>query len=143
MTEEVKNTTDALLKSAESDGDSVRVSPDVISVVAAMAASEVEGVSAMTGGIVGGIAEKIGRKDLTKGFKVQLLEEDKVKIDLSVTVDVGVKIVEVTTKLREKIRSSVESITGIKVTSINVHVLAINIPKEVEEKVPVAEAKAE
>jgi uncharacterized alkaline shock family protein YloU len=135
MTDEVKHTADALLKGAESDGDSVRVSPDVIGVVAAMAASEVEGIAGMTGGIVGGIAEKMGRKDLTKGFKVHLQEEDAVKIDLNVTVDVGVKIVETTTRLRDKIRSSVESITGVKVTAINVHVMAINMPKEAEEKV--------
>ncbi len=138
MADEVKNTAEALLKGAESDGDSVRVSPDVIGVVASMAASEVEGIAGMSGGIVGGIAEKMGRKDLTKGFKVHLQDEDSVKIDLNVTVDVGVKIVEATTKLREKIRSSVESITGVKVTSINVHVMAINMPKEAEDKAPAA-----
>ena len=130
MTAEDKNVRQS---PAVTDTDSTHIAPDVIAAVAGLAAAEAKGIAGMSGGIVGGIAEKLGRKDLAKGIKVQL-EEDKVKIDLNVIVDLGVQIVETAKKLRQEVRDSVEKITGLKVAAVNVHVLGINIPKEQEEK---------
>lgn len=123
------------------DADSVRISPDVISVVAGIAASEVKGVAGMSGGIVGGIAERLGRKDLTKGIKVHL-DEDRIKIDINIIVEMGIQILEVANNLKKELRDAVEKITGMQVSAINVHVLGINIPrdKDSEEK-PAAGSK--
>lgn len=120
------------------DSDSVRISPDVISVIAGIAASEIKGVAGMSGGIVGGIAERLGRKDLSKGIKVHL-EEGRIKIDINIIVEMGIQIIEVANKLKKEMRNTVENITGMKVSSINVHVLGINLArdKDIEDKTAV------
>ncbi|NLA27594.1 MAG: Asp23/Gls24 family envelope stress response protein [Firmicutes bacterium] len=114
--------------------DTVRISPEVIGIVTGIAAGEVEGIAGMSGGIVGGIAEKLGRKDFSKGIKVRL-EGEKVSLDLSVVVDYGVRIMETAKKLKDKVRSTVEEVTGLPVAVINIHVIGINLPKEKFENV--------
>jgi uncharacterized alkaline shock family protein YloU len=133
MTAEKKQSETGLKKINGTDADSVRISPDVISIVAGVAAGEIEGIAGMSGGIVGGIAEKLGRKDISKGIKVHL-EEDKVRIDLNVIVDFGVRIVDVANKLKSEVRSTVENITGLQVASININVLGLHVPREADEK---------
>ncbi len=118
-----------------SEGDSVRISPDVIGIITGIAAAEVEGIAGMSGGIVDGIAEKLGRKDFSKGIKVHL-EGEAVSFDLSVVVDYGVRIMETAKKLKKKVRETVEDVTGLQVASINIHVIGINLPKEKSEKIP-------
>ncbi len=132
MTAEEQTKVDAVI---EQEQDIVRISPDVIAIVAGLAAGEVKGIAGMSGGIVGGIAEKLGRKDLSKGIKIHL-EGEVVKIDINVIVDLGVQIVEVAKQLKLEVRETVEKITGLQVASINIHVLGLNIPKEPEEKTP-------
>lgn len=115
------------------EGDSVRISPDVIGIITGIAATEVEGIAGMSGGIVDGIAEKLGRKDFSKGIKVRL-EGEAVSFDLNVVVDYGVRIMETAKKLKQKVRETVEEVTGLTVASINIHVIGINLPKEKSEK---------
>ncbi len=130
MTAEEQDRVDAVI---EQDQDSVRISPDVIAIIAGLAASEVEGIAGMSGNIVDGIAEKLGRKDLSKGIKIQL-DGENVKIDINIIVELGTRIVEVAEKLKREVRSNVEHITGLKVTSVNIHVQGLHIPREQEEK---------
>jgi len=123
------------LEVIEQEQDSVRISPDVIASIAGLAATEVEGIADMSGGIVGGIAEKLGRKDLSKGIKVNL-DGEVVKIEINIIVEFGVQIAEVARKLSQVVRAAVEKSTGLKVASVSVNVLGLNIPKEQEEKSP-------
>ena len=113
----------------ETEADSVRISPEVIGIVAGIAASEVTGIAGMSAGLVGGIAEKLGRKDLAKGIKVHQ-EEDRVKLEINLIVEYGAKIPAITQVLRDAVRRSVEETTGLKVTAINIHVQGISLPKE-------------
>lgn len=113
-------------------GDSVRISSEVIAVIAGLASSEIPGIAGMSGGLVGGIAEKLGRKDLAKGIKV-LVNEDKVTIDLNVIAEYGSSIVEATNRLKQEIRSTVEKTTGLKVEAVNINVQGISVPKAEEE----------
>lgn len=113
----------------ETEADSVRISPEVIGIVAGIAASEVAGIAGMSGGLVGGIAEKLGRKDLSKGIKVQQ-EEEKIKLEINIIVEYGAKIPMITKALRDSVRQSVEDTTGLKVTAINIHVQGIYLAKE-------------
>ncbi len=134
MSEEKKGkktgTEDAVLKPDPSkQGDSIRISSEVIAVITSIISSDVPGVAGMSGGVVGGIAERLGRKDMTKGIKVQV-DENKVSIDLSIIVDYGAVIVETTDRLKKEIRSNVEKTTGLKVEAININVLGINVPGE-------------
>jgi len=114
-------------------GDSIRISSEVIAVIAGIVSSDIPGIAGMSGGVVGGIAEKLGRRDLTKGIKVRI-DEDKVTIDLNVIVDYGTSIVDATDKLKKEIRGNVEKSTGLKVEAININVLGIEIPKEDQEE---------
>ncbi len=109
--------------------DSVRISPDVIGIVAGIAAQEVAGIAGMSGGIVDGIAQRLGRKDFSKGIKVTL-EKETVSLDLAVVVDYGVKIMETARDLKEKVRTTVEEVTGLAVASIKVNVVGINLARE-------------
>ncbi len=125
---------EAVLKPDPSkEGDSIRISSEVIAVITSIISSDIPGVAGMSGGVVGGIAERLGRKDMTRGIKVQV-DEDKVSIDLSIIVEYGISIVETTDKLKKEIRGTVEKTTGLKVQSININVLGINIPGEEEEE---------
>lgn len=128
---EIKKTVVEEIKKTETDN--VHISPDVIAIIAGLAASDIKGVAGMSGGIVGGIAEKLGRKDLTNGVKVYL-EENNIKINLNIIIEFGAQIVEVANKLKQEVRGTVEKFTGLKVSVINVNVLAINIPKEQEDE---------
>ncbi len=132
MTAEEQTRVDAVI---EQEQDSVRISPDVIAIIAGLAAGEVEGIAGMSGGIVGGIAERLGRKDLAKGIKIQL-DGETVRIDINVIVDLGVKIMEVAEKLKQEVRSTVEKITGLKVASININVQGLNMAKDQDAKTP-------
>jgi len=114
------------------EGDSIRISSEVIAVIVSLVSSEVPGIAGMSGGLVGGIAEKLGRRDLTRGIKVQV-NEDKVVIDLNVIAEYGISIVEATTKLKKEIRTNVEKTTGLTVEAININVQGINVPKIGEE----------
>lgn len=114
-------------------GDSIRISSEVIAVIAGIVSSDIPGIAGMSGGVVGGIAEKLGRRDLTKGIKVRI-DEDKVTIDLNVIADYGTSIVDATDKLKKEIRNNVEKSTGLKVEAININVLGIEVPKEDEEE---------
>ena len=114
--------------------DSVRISPEVIGIITGIAAQEVDGITGMSGGIVDGIAEKLGRKDFSKGIKIRV-EDEAVSLDLSVIVDYGVRIMETAKKLKQKVRATVEEVTGLPVAAINIHVIGINLPKEKSEEV--------
>ena len=134
-------TTEAILQPDPSkEGDSIRISSEVIAVIAGLVSSDIPGIAGMSGGLVGGIAEKLGRKDLTKGIKVQV-NGDKVVIDMNVIAEYGTSIVEATDKLKNATRISVEKTTGLKVEAININVQGINIPSEEGDVVTTVEEK--
>lgn len=117
-----------------SETGSVRIADDVVAIVAGLAATEVEGVAGMSGGIVGGIAEMLGRKNLSKGVKVEV-GETEAAIDMFVIVEFGVRIPDVALKIQENVKKSVENMTGLKVVEINVHVQGVAFPSsEVKEE---------
>lgn len=130
--EQITGKEEAVLKpDPTKEGDSIRISSEVIGVIAGIVSSDIPGIAGMSGGLVGGIAEKLGRKDLTKGIKVHV-EEDRVTIDMNVIAEYGTSIVASTDKLKKAIRDNVEKTTGLKVQAININVLGINIPEEDE-----------
>ncbi len=123
------------------EGDSIRISSEVVAVIAGIVSNDIPGIAGMSGGLVGGIAEKLGRKDLTKGIKVQV-NGDKVVIEMNVIAEYGTSIVEATDKLKSATRSNVERSTGLKVEAININVQGINIPNDEGDVIaPVEEKK--
>lgn len=110
----------------KTENDGIKISNDVVAVIAGVAVTEVPGVSGMSGGFAGGITEVLsGKKNLAKGIKVDI-EGDKVKIDVNIIVEYGSRIPDVAFEIQNRVKKSVESMTGLKVEEVNVHVQGVN-----------------
>lgn len=124
---------------AEKEGiGEIRISSEVVSIIASNAALDVPGIASMSGGIAGNISQVLGRKNPFKGIKVDITENRDVNIDLHIVVDYGVRIPDVAWKLQERIKNDVEQMTGLHVDEINIHVQGVNFekgPKKAEAKV--------
>lgn len=107
----------------------VKISEEVVAIIAGVAAMDVPGVAGMSGGIAGGIAEILGRKNLSKGVKVEVGEKEAA-IDLYIIVEYGCRIPDVSWDIQEKVKNAVETMTGLDVIEINIHVQGVNIEKE-------------
>lgn len=109
---------------AENEG--IQISNDVVAVIAGVAVSEVQGVSGMSGGFAGGITEVLsGKKNLAKGIKVDI-NEGTAKIDVNIIVEYGSRIPDVAFEIQNRVKKSVENMTGLKVEEVNVHVQGVN-----------------
>lgn len=111
------------------DIGNVKISEEVVAIIAGVAAMDVPGVAGMSGGIAGGIAEILGRKNLSKGVKVEVGEKEAA-IDLYIIVEYGCRIPDVSWDIQEKVKNAVETMTGLDVIEINIHVQGVNIDKE-------------
>lgn len=107
----------------------VKISDEVVAIIAGIAATEIPGVAGMSGGIAGGIAEALGRKNLSKGVKVEVGEKEAA-IDLYIIVEYGFRIPDVAWTIQEKVKTAVESMTGLHVIEVNIHIQGVNIEKE-------------
>lgn len=111
----------------------VKISDEVVSVIAGIAASEIKGITGMSASLVGEISQIFGgKKNVSKGVKVNL-EEDSAVIDLYITVEYGVKISEVAEKVQSNVRRTVEAMTGLTVSAVNVFVQNVILPKSDKE----------
>lgn len=108
---------------------SVKIANEVVAIVAGLAATEVEGIAGMSGGITGGFTEMLGMKNLSKGVKVEVGEKE-CAIDIFVIVEYGSKISSVAKAIQENVKNTVETMTGLEVVEVNVNVQGVNIPKE-------------
>lgn len=107
----------------------IRIADEVVSIIAGLAATEIEGIAGMSGGVVGGIAEMLGRKNFSKGVKVEVGEREAA-IDLYIIVKYGVRIPDVALAAQENIKQAIENMTGLSVVEVNVHVQGVNFPEE-------------
>ncbi|MGO5095509.1 Asp23/Gls24 family envelope stress response protein [Agathobaculum sp. LCP25S3_E8] len=108
--------------STESDQGSIRISEDVVASIAALATSETAGVSGLYSTLTSDIVGFLSKKNLSKGVRIEIGEEGTVKIEIGFLALFGHNICEVAKQVQENVRSSVESMTGLKVTEVNVHV---------------------
>ena len=90
-------------------------------------------VAGMSGGLIGGIADMLGRKNFSKGVKVEVGEQEAA-VDLSIVVTYGVDIRHVATDVQKNVRRAIESMTGLKVVETNVHVQGVVFPEEEKEE---------
>jgi len=110
----------------------IKISDEVVGVIAGLAATEISGVAGMSGGIAGGIAEMLGRKNLSKGVKVEVGEKEAA-IDLYIIVEYGAKIPDVSWKIQENVKKAIETMTGLSVVEVNIHIQGVNMDKEPKE----------
>lgn len=120
-------------KNENTENGNVRISNEVISIIAGVAANEIDGVVSMSGGITGGITEMLGMKNLSKGVKVDINEKEA-NIDIFITVEYGIKISEIGVKVQKNVKDTVENMTGLEVKSVNVNIQDVSFPKEVQEE---------
>lgn len=107
--------------------NSIKIADDVVAVIAGVAVSEIQGVANMAGGFAGGISEVLsGKKNLAKGIKVEVGEKET-KIDVNIIVEYGTRIPDVAYEIQTKVKKAVETMTGLKVVEVNVHVQGVNI----------------
>ena len=109
--------------------DTVKIAPDVVATIAGIATQEIKGVSGMCNTFAGGIAEKLGaKKNPAKGIKVDI-KENNVSIDLYIIVEFGIRIPELAWEIQENVKNSVETMTGLSVDKVNVHIDGIDFKK--------------
>ena len=111
----------------------VKIADDVVAIIAEIAAKEVKGVYAMSGGIADSITEILGKKNPSKGVKVEVGEKEAA-IDLYIIVDYGVRIPDVSWQIQENVKKAVETMTGLIVVEVNIHIQGVNMEKETKEK---------
>ncbi|WP_108670842.1 Asp23/Gls24 family envelope stress response protein [Peribacillus acanthi] len=112
----------------------VEIAPEVIEVIAGIAASEVEGVAQMRGNFATGVVERLGKKNHGKGVKVELTEES-IKVDVYCVMKFGVSIPKVAQEVQDNIRQALLNMTALEADEVNVHVVGIqfeNAKQEVE-----------
>ncbi|MCR5608286.1 MAG: Asp23/Gls24 family envelope stress response protein [Lachnospiraceae bacterium] len=106
----------------------VQIADDVVATIAGLAATEIEGVFAMYGNITNELVGKLGIKNLSKGVKV-VLEEGEVYVEVSITMEYGYSVPEVANKVQAKVKTAIENMTGLTVSSVDVRIAGINIDK--------------
>ncbi len=109
--------------------DSIKIADDVIKCIAVLAAADIEGVAGMAGSGPNDIIAKLGGKSLEKGVKMSM-DGETVRLTLSVIVKYGYSIPEVSRKVQDKVRASIENMTGFTVSEINVNIAGIDTSVE-------------
>lgn len=116
------------------ENSNIKIADDVVAVIAGVAVSEVQGVYEMSGGFAGGISEVLsGKKNLAKGIKVEI-NEKTTKIDVNIIVEYGTRIPDVAFEIQNKVKKAVETMTGLTVTEVNVHVQGVNTNNAIVDK---------
>ncbi|MBD1371843.1 Asp23/Gls24 family envelope stress response protein [Hazenella sp. IB182357] len=106
-------------------------SNDVIATIAGIAANEIEGIFSMSGGVVDGFAERLGRKSLSKGVMVRVSEKE-VAIDLRVIVEFGQRVPEVYAQVVEHVENAIHNMTGLNVLEVNMYVEGVSLLEDEE-----------
>ena len=107
----------------------VKIADEVVTVIAGLAATDVDGVASMEGNITNELVSKLGVKNLSKGVKVTVLE-GVVTVDLTLNIEFGKNILEVSKKVQDKVKSSIENMTGLEVADVNIRIAGVDMENE-------------
>ncbi len=118
--------TEEEIKTAAPIGGEIRIANEVVAVIAGLAATEVEGVESMDGNVTYAVISRLGVKNLSRGVKVGV-EDGKVSIDLALNLLYGYPIPEVCTAVQDRVKSAIESMTGLTVMNVNVRICGIKM----------------
>jgi len=112
---------------------SIRIADEVVGIIAGIAATEIEGVAGMSGGLVGGIAERLGKKNLSKGVKVEVGEREAA-VDLFIIAEYSVRIPDMALRIQENVKRAIETMTGLEVVAVNIHIQGVGFAQEGKEE---------
>ena len=104
----------------------VKIADEVVAIIAGLATTEVEGVSSMAGNITNEIVSKLGMKNLSKGIFVEVLDGE-IKVDVALNIAYGYAIPEISAKVQERVKSSVENMTGLTVAIVNIRIASVDM----------------
>ena len=114
----------------DQDNGQITYANDVIATIVSVATAEVDGISGIAGG--GSLSGILAKGKTPRGVRVDMNGED-VKVDVSVTVDYGMPIQKVGRNAQENVRKSIESMTGLHVNQVDLHVVGVSCEKENQE----------
>ena len=126
MGKEERNT--YTIKEDENLGE-VKIADEVVAIIAGLAAMEVEGVASMSGNATKELISKLGMKSLSKGVKVDVLE-GIVTVSLKLNLKYGYNVMEICQKVQEKVKASIENMTGLTVADVNIRIACVDVPEE-------------
>ena len=107
----------------------VKIAGEVVAIIAALAATEVEGVASMAGNITNELISRLGMKNLSKGVKVDVLE-GVVTVSLTLNLKYNYSVVEVSGKVQEKVKNAIENMTGLEVADVNIKVAGVEMENQ-------------
>ena len=110
----------------------VNISEEVVSIISSQEARTVKGVVGMMSSLTGGFAEFLGKKNLSKGVKVEF-QENNIIIDLFIIIEYGAIIQDVASIVQDRVKAEVESMTGLNVVAVNVNIEGVVVPEKIEE----------
>ena len=113
----------------EEKAGTVKIADDVVAMIAALAATEVDGVAAMAGNLTSEILSRVGVKGLSKGARVEVSGK-KVKAELAITIEYGYNIPATCQRVQAKVKTAIENMTGLEVLDVNIRIAGINVMRE-------------
>ena len=106
----------------------VQIADEVVAIIAGLAATEVEGVASMAGNITNELVSKLGMKKLSKGIKVKV-EDGEVAVEVGINIDYGYSVPRTSRMVQEKVKASIENMTGLTVSDVNVTIASVCMEK--------------
>ncbi len=106
----------------------VKIADEVVAIIAGLASTEVEGVSSMAGNITNELVSKLGMKNLSKGIRVDV-KEGVVRVDVALNIAYGYAILDVSSKVQEKVKTAIENMTGLEESGVNVRIASVDMGK--------------
>ena len=110
----------------EDKSGTVHVAGEVVAIIARLAATEVDGLSSLTGNITNELVSKLGMKNLSKGVKVEVTD-DSVEVNLSLNIAYGYSIPEVSGRVQERVKAAIENMTGLQVLEVNIRIASVDM----------------
>ena len=104
----------------------VQIADEVVAIIAGLAATEVEGVASMAGNITNELVGKLGMKNLSRGVKVAV-SENEVTVELSLNMAYGYSIPKTSAKVQERVKSAIENMTGLSVSEVNINIAGVDM----------------
>lgn len=127
--ENMEEETKSGYESQEEKAGTVKIADDVVAMIAALAATEVDGVAAMAGNLTNELLSRVGVRGLSRGSKVEVSGK-KVKVGLAITMEYGYNIPATCQRVQTKVKSAIENMTGLEVLDVNIRIAGINVTKD-------------
>ncbi len=115
-----------IISNSNSEKGTIQIADDVVAMIASLAATEVKGVSPLAGNITNEVMSKVGMKKLTRGVKVDILD-NVVQVDLTIALDYGFNIPKTCQDVQGKVKVAIENMTGLTVSDVNIRIANVKM----------------